>query len=201
MCTTNNEETRQCRICGQIKPLDQFEKDKRQPGGITNRCAACKYSYYETLRGRANRAYHNAKERAEKFGVKNDLSFEQVIKLFEVFDGCSYCGCLESDGEPIELEHIVSMSRGGANSLDNVLRACRRCNTRKSDKPLVTFFLENEEFTDDHMAGIIYYLSMMRGVPKEQVIAELVDAHAHYTAEMMFKQLDREMKIANEQVG
>lgn len=203
MCTANNEETRQCRLCGEIKPLDKFEKDSRKPGGITNRCADCKYSYYDTLKGRANRAYHHAKQRAEKLGVKNDLTFEQVIKLFEVFDGnCAYCGREELEGEVFHLEHIVSMSsQGGNNSLDNVLLSCPSCNRKKWDKPLVTFYQESDEFTEENMGGIIHYLALMRGVEKEQVIDELVQEHTRYLIKSLLKQLDREMKVENERVS
>ncbi|MBV6508763.1 MAG: hypothetical protein JJLCMIEE_01829 [Acidimicrobiales bacterium] len=45
---------------------------------------------------------------------------------------CQYCG---STAESID--HVVPRSRGGSHSWDNVVAACRRCNTRKRDRLLV----------------------------------------------------------------
>jgi 5-methylcytosine-specific restriction endonuclease McrA len=43
---------------------------------------------------------------------------------------CQYCGA------PAEnLDHVVPRSKGGAHSWDNVVAACRRCNSRKENRP------------------------------------------------------------------
>jgi 5-methylcytosine-specific restriction endonuclease McrA len=42
---------------------------------------------------------------------------------------CQYCG---SAAESID--HVVPKSRGGLHAWDNVVAACRRCNTRKEDR-------------------------------------------------------------------
>ncbi len=44
---------------------------------------------------------------------------------------CQYCG---SPAESID--HVVPRSRGGTHTWDNVVAACRRCNTRKEDRML-----------------------------------------------------------------
>ena len=42
---------------------------------------------------------------------------------------CQYCGA------PAEsIDHVLPRSRGGQHSWDNVVAACRRCNTRKEDR-------------------------------------------------------------------
>jgi 5-methylcytosine-specific restriction endonuclease McrA len=42
---------------------------------------------------------------------------------------CQYCGA------PAEnLDHVVPRSRGGAHAWDNVVAACRRCNSRKENR-------------------------------------------------------------------
>lgn len=42
---------------------------------------------------------------------------------------CQYCGA------PAEnLDHVVPRSRGGAHTWDNVVAACRRCNSRKENR-------------------------------------------------------------------
>ncbi len=44
---------------------------------------------------------------------------------------CQYCG-----GTAESIDHIVPSSRGGTNTWDNVVAACRPCNTHKRDRLL-----------------------------------------------------------------
>ncbi len=55
----------------------------------------------------------------------------QWLALLEYHGGrCAYCG---SD-VLIELDHRIPLIRGGSNSIDNILPACRRCNRRKHQR-------------------------------------------------------------------
>ncbi len=42
---------------------------------------------------------------------------------------CQYCG-----GKAESIDHVVPRSRGGENTWENVVAACRACNTRKRDR-------------------------------------------------------------------
>ena len=42
---------------------------------------------------------------------------------------CQYCGAAAEN-----LDHVVPRSRGGAHAWDNVVAACRRCNSRKENR-------------------------------------------------------------------
>ena len=44
---------------------------------------------------------------------------------------CQYC-----DGRAENIDHVVPRSRGGGHTWDNVVAACRECNTRKEDRLL-----------------------------------------------------------------
>ncbi|MBV8693196.1 MAG: HNH endonuclease [Actinobacteria bacterium] len=44
---------------------------------------------------------------------------------------CQYCG-----GAAENIDHVVPRSKGGPHTWDNVVAACRRCNTRKEDRLL-----------------------------------------------------------------
>jgi len=46
-------------------------------------------------------------------------------------DKCQYCG-----GRAESIDHVHPRSRGGTHSWDNVVAACRRCNTNKRDRLL-----------------------------------------------------------------
>lgn len=61
----------------------------------------------------------------------------QTVSRKNIFmrDGykCMYCG-KSAGGENLELEHVIPRSRGGKNSWDNLVAACRKCNSRKNDR-------------------------------------------------------------------
>ena len=42
---------------------------------------------------------------------------------------CQYCGT----SKELTLDHVIPKSKGGRSSWDNLITACRRCNTRKGD--------------------------------------------------------------------
>lgn len=55
------------------------------------------------------------------------------LTVFERDDfRCVYCGC-DVSADP-QCDHIHPISRGGANTLDNLATACRPCNSSKGDK-------------------------------------------------------------------
>lgn len=42
---------------------------------------------------------------------------------------CQYCGT----GKDLTLDHVIPRSKGGRSTWDNLITACRRCNSRKGD--------------------------------------------------------------------
>lgn len=46
---------------------------------------------------------------------------------------CQYCGLR---GVSLQCDHIIPVSRGGSNDLDNLATACKPCNQSKCDKTL-----------------------------------------------------------------
>ncbi len=56
---------------------------------------------------------------------------------FEVFkrDGfkCVYCGATPADGIVLECDHVVPVSDGGADEIENLVTSCFDCNRGKSD--------------------------------------------------------------------
>lgn len=48
------------------------------------------------------------------------------------FYACRYCGARQN----LVVDHLVPVSRGGKNTLDNLVTACRTCNLRKLNRSL-----------------------------------------------------------------
>jgi hypothetical protein len=47
---------------------------------------------------------------------------------------CEYCGVTETDtGGLLTVDHIIPQSKGGGDSLDNLVYCCYRCNLHKAD--------------------------------------------------------------------
>jgi hypothetical protein len=47
---------------------------------------------------------------------------------------CGYCGKSAKDGVTLTHDHIIPRSRGGADSWENAITACQKCNSKKSDR-------------------------------------------------------------------
>ncbi len=75
---------------------------------------------------RKARAARRRKRRLDS--VEHDLSDEQWTGLLGAWGGCAYCG---ATGTPLQRDCVLAISRGGRYTLDNVVPACRSCNTSK----------------------------------------------------------------------
>lgn len=178
--------TRICRLCGEEKELKLFEIDKRKKGHRTSRCKACK----TTLEDKAVRAFRHLRNRAAANGTKVEVTLPEIKKLFEVFEGtCVYCGAKESpDGPTFHCEHVISRNAGGRDHISNLVIACPSCNSRKREKPVVSHYFYDERFKESHFKILMYYLSLTSGQPANIIVDDLVEAHADYQIEEIFKE-------------
>lgn len=65
-------------------------------------------------------------------------------------DPCPYCtpfGGLPYPGE-MSIEHVTPLSKGGVNSLDNIVGAHRKCNSWRRDVPLLAFLVETRRYAE-----------------------------------------------------
>ena len=75
---------------------------------------------------------------------------------------CVYCG--DDNRKTLTLDHVIPQSKGGKDAWDNLVTACRRCNSEKSDLTLEEYGKEIPQPRRPH------YLMLMRQVthiPKE----------------------------------
>ncbi|MFZ1409921.1 MAG: HNH endonuclease [Micropruina sp.] len=66
----------------------------------------------------------------------HDLTDEQWIALKGAWAGCAYCGA--TDGA-LQRDCVLPISRGGRYTLDNVVPACRSCNTSKCNDEVTSW--------------------------------------------------------------
>jgi 5-methylcytosine-specific restriction endonuclease McrA len=62
------------------------------------------------------------------------IADEKYIKTY-TNGTCSYCG----KKAKLELDHVVAITKGGADHIDNAAPACSTCNKKKKNRPLIVF--------------------------------------------------------------
>jgi len=80
--------------------------------------------------------------RARQYQSAGQLNADDLRSLLLTSSGkCEWChvSLVNSD---FEIDHIISMSSGGANVTDNLAVSCMRCNRRKQKKSPLQFALE-----------------------------------------------------------
>lgn len=66
---------------------------------------------------------------------------------------CAYCGQSVEDGVSLTLDHLVARSAGGAHRVDNLVTACRRCNSVRKDRPVTEFAGGLAEYLNGGLTG------------------------------------------------
>jgi len=76
----------------------------------------------------ARRVQSSVRRRARKFGNGGSHTLaEWVDKCALLGNVCFYCG----EAKPLTRDHKVPLTRGGSDDIENIIPACRSCNTRK----------------------------------------------------------------------
>ena len=73
-----------------------------------------------------------------------------VVDRFALFGNCcAYCG---NDADPLTLEHVAPLSRGGLHVPENLAPACASCNGSKGARTVGEWYLSQPFFTLDRFA-------------------------------------------------
>lgn len=76
--------------------------------------------------------------------VEHDLRADQWTALQQAWGGCAYCGAA---GQPLQRDCVLALSRGGRYTLQNIVPACRSCNTSKCNEE-VTAWLRRKRLNE-----------------------------------------------------
>lgn len=85
---------------------------------------------------RSRRARTARKRKRRMAQVDHDLANSQWLALKECWAGCAYCGNRE---DSLERDCVLPISRGGRYTFDNVVPACRSCNSSKSNNEVTSW--------------------------------------------------------------
>lgn len=83
-----------------------------------------------------------ARRKTRKRSGEGNYTTQEAAALLEAQgEKCFYCQEQLEVGRNRTLDHILSLSRGGSNSIANQVYACRRCNSSKSGKTLAEWLV------------------------------------------------------------
>lgn len=147
-----------CSHCGIEKPSKEFYKGRRYL------CVDCERETarvrMSSLKNKARNACRNAKKAAKEYGVYDDLTDDDVIYLFKLAKGrCAYTG-KEVPLNRLSLEHVIPMSKGGPNTIGNILVVDLSANKSKHDASVMEFI---ESRYDPHTVPELVKLLAARG--------------------------------------
>jgi len=74
----------------------------------------------------------------------SDLTAEQWFAILDAWAACAYCGAA---GAALQKDCVLPISRGGRYTIDNVVPACRSCNTSKCNEE-VTSWMRRRRFDE-----------------------------------------------------
>jgi 5-methylcytosine-specific restriction endonuclease McrA len=131
---------------------EYFHRQANGKYGVTSKCKSCKNAQIkdwtirnpEKSRAQKDRwkklnydKYLQIKrddQRRRKYALKNGkidiVDWQALLERFNY--SCAYCGSQED----ITQDHIMPLSKGGANIIENIQPLCRTCNSSKGGKSM-----------------------------------------------------------------
>lgn len=116
---------------------------------VSGPCAWCGRGFTAEVFGDASRycsrscarRRDRARRRAAEADAPGVFTWAEVMRIYVRIGGCAYCWQPSDDVQP---DHVVPLSRGGSNSITNVVPACGACNRDKRDLLLHEWWPDRE---------------------------------------------------------
>ena len=151
--------TKICNVCGLEKKLTEFPKNGKFKDGSTRYRADCKECYNisrKINKKKLSKFLNNIKHRT---GEENGYSFKDWKDTVLYFRGeCAYCGRKQSRSVKFTRDHVVPVSKGGLTVKRNIVPACERCNSSKSNDDMEEWYVKQEFYNDSRKERIDRWL-------------------------------------------
>jgi hypothetical protein len=101
------------------------------------------------------------KARARRRGLPNTLSEADWQRALTHFGhACAYCGGRGRPGETLQKDRVVPTMQGGGLTADNVVPACKSCNSSKQYRDLLDWYPRQPLFDEFRLARIQEFIAM-----------------------------------------
>lgn len=89
---------------------------------------------------------------SRKCGVRFDIAVEDIENLQKKFNGCcAYCGI---PSKSLTIDHIIPMSSGGETTINNLVLACRSCNSSKHTADFASWYKTQPFFSEERFKAV-----------------------------------------------
>jgi 5-methylcytosine-specific restriction endonuclease McrA len=93
---------------------------------------------------------------------RRKLTKDERKKIYDKCGGhCAYCGCVLAYKD-MQVDHVVPLSRGGSDTMINMLPSCRSCNYTKDSLTLEGFREIISKWPDVLMRDSVTYRNAVR---------------------------------------
>lgn len=113
--------------------------------------------------GKLERKLRNSRWRArcKLVEIEPYTKLDILNRFAEFSNSCAYCGSTDE----IEVDHVIPFSKSGADSLNNIVPACTRCNLDKRAKDVRIWYKKQPFYSDERWERI---LSILAGTKKHE---------------------------------
>lgn len=135
-----------------------YEKNKKEIAKINK---IYRYNNKEKLR------IHRQKYRAKKSALPHALTVKQWVSIKQHFDNkCAYCGKELS----LVQEHFIPVNKGGEFTKNNIIPACKSCNSSKQDEDFFVWYPKYKYYSKERELKILKYLNYKKGIQQLKII-------------------------------
>ncbi len=150
-----------CDECRRPKPVEPEPVQTVSEPSITDRFRELNVGYIQSLHenSRNKRMVAHQRRKSREAGVVASFTADDWAHCREHFNNrCAYCGKVA----PLSQDHVLAVSKGGNLSADNVVPACKSCNSSKLDRDFLTWYRRYSHYSADRERDIIEYLERQR---------------------------------------
>jgi len=164
-----------CRDCFSELPAtnEYFSKDCGSKDGLKLLCKKCVRTYYLNNKQRMKECQKKYREnnkemvmvyqkiiaqkrRAEKNGLPNSYNRTEWVKTKKHFNNkCAYCG----KEAKLTQDHFVPLSKGGEYTINNIVPACKSCNSSKNNRDFFEWYNGQPYYSKQRERKVLNYLN------------------------------------------
>ena len=104
------------------------------------------------------------KRKARIRKLPNTLKVSEWLEAKKIFNNsCAYCGMTKEEhkiehNQRLHQDHFIPLSKGGGYTKDNIIPACRSCNSSKRDTYFKEWYSQQEYYSTEREQKILEYL-------------------------------------------
>ena len=106
--------------------------------------------------------FNNQRRKARMAELPHTLTVEEWDETLEYFNNeCAYCGDSESG---LAQEHVIPVSKGGPYTQENIIPACKSCNSSKHVTELEEWYVRYKHYDKERLNKILGYVGIMEEI-------------------------------------